>query len=162
MKGVLMATKCGALMRNNFWLGLVVLLVGSWALAAPAPKDAPKTSDPLVGQWLIEKAVRGGKDSTPPPGSTITFKADGRALIRDGKRGVDEENTYTTDATKTPAEIDVISLDKGVSPFRGIYKIEGDTLIVCVTMEGERPKKFESLAGTEVRLITMTRVKSKN
>jgi uncharacterized protein (TIGR03067 family) len=141
-----------------FSIGLFAALAWSGAHAVPGQKDPPRT-DPLVGEWLIEKAVRGGHDSTPPAGSKITFTADGRALIRDGKRGKDEPNTYTTDPKKDPPEIDIRPRGKTETSFRGIYKLEGDSLIMCVTVEGDRPKQFESPDASEVRLITMRRTK---
>jgi uncharacterized protein (TIGR03067 family) len=128
------------------------------AHAAPRPKDPPP-ADPLVGEWLVEKTVRGGRDSTPPPGSKITFTADGRALIRDGKRMKDEPNTFTADPRKDPPEVDIrpaVGADAGL---RGIFKVDGDVLVVCVTPEGDRPKRFESPDGSEVRLLTLRRAK---
>jgi len=140
-------------------LGIALLAAFAWsgAQAAPGPKDPP--ADPLVGEWLCEKAVLGGRDSTPPPGSKITFTADGRALVRDGKRGKDEPNTYTSDPKKDPPEIDIRPAGGTDTGFRGIYKIEGDILVVCVTVRGDRPKRFESPEDSEVRLITMRRAK---
>jgi uncharacterized protein (TIGR03067 family) len=69
----------------------------------------------------------------------------------------DEEHTYIRDAKKDPAEIDIRRAGEKAPELWGIYKIEGDTLIVCVTDEGERPKRFESPEGSTIRLITCKR-----
>ena len=58
------------------------------------------------------------------------------------------------------AEIDIFppATEKGPN-IVGIYKFEKDTLIICITMGGDRPKKFESPEGSETMLITLQRVK---
>jgi uncharacterized protein (TIGR03067 family) len=131
------------------------------AVAAPAAKDAPKKEPPsLVGEWAAESGVQGGKPDNPPPGTTITFTADGKAIMKEGKRERGEDATYKSDPKKNPSEIDLMppSADKGPN-ILGIYKIEGDTLTMCISMEGERPKEFASPAGSRVMLITCKRVK---
>ncbi len=106
------------------------------------------------------QAVRDGKPDNPPPGTSITFKADGKILFKDGKRDKTEEGSFKIDAKKSPAEIDITPLatekDRNVV---GIYKFEKDTLILCIAMAGERPKKFESPEGSRIMLITLERAK---
>jgi uncharacterized protein (TIGR03067 family) len=132
------------------------------ALVVGAPaKDAPKTDAPsLVGEWTPTQAVRGGKPDNPPAGTTITFTADGKVLLKEGNAAKPEEGTYKIDARKDPAEIDIVPPEKDKSPpVIGIYKLEKDTLVICVIMGTDRPKKFESPEGTEIMLITLQRVK---
>jgi hypothetical protein len=42
---------------------------------------------------------------------------------------------------------------------KGIYKIDGDTLTMCLSPTGERPAKFESTAGGQTILMTFKRMK---
>jgi len=129
-------------------------------VAAPAKKEEPKKDAPtLVGEWYPESAVRGGKLDNPPPGTSITFTADGKCLLKEGKREKVEEGTYKFDAKKDPAEIDISPPNAGGQAVSGIYKFEKDTLILCIVMGGERPKKFEAPDGSEVMLITLKKVK---
>jgi uncharacterized protein (TIGR03067 family) len=138
------------------------LLVGlALVVGAPAKKDAPPKDPPtLIGEWIGESGVRGGKPENPPPGTTLTFLADGKLRFKEGKDGKSEEGAYNADAKKSPSEIDITPPEaaKGET-LLGIYKIEGDTLTLCFAMGGERPKEFAAPAGSEVMLVTCKRVK---
>jgi len=139
----------------------VVLIGLALSLSAPAAKEAPKKDAPsLVGEWVPTQAVRGGKPDLPPAGTSITFNADGKILLKEGMRDKAEEGTYKIDAKKDPAEIDIVSPAKGKdAPVLGIYKFEKDTLVLCIVMGTDRPTKFESPEGSEVMLITLQRAK---
>jgi uncharacterized protein (TIGR03067 family) len=139
-----------------------VVVIGLAAvLGAPGPKDDPKKDAPsLVGEWVPTTALRGGKPDMPPAGTSITFTADGKLLLKEGNQAKAEEGTYKTDPKKDPAEIDLVPPDKEKGPpVIGIYKFEKDTLVLCVIMGTDRPKKFESPDGSEIMLITLQRVK---
>lgn len=137
-----------------------VLIGLALSLSAPATKDAPKKETPsLVGEWIPTQAVRGGKPDVPPPGTSLTFKADGKMIMKEGKRERKDEGTYKAYAKKDPAEIDISPPGGGEEKILGIYKFEKNTLILCIAREGERPKKFESPDGTQTMLITLERAK---
>jgi uncharacterized protein (TIGR03067 family) len=139
-----------------------VVMIGLAAvLGAPGPKDDPKKDAPsLIGEWVPTMALRGGKPDMPPAGTSITFTAEGKLLLKEGNQAKAEEGTYKTDPKKDPAEIDLVppQTEKG-PPASGIYKFEKDTLILCIAMGTDRPKKFESPEGSEIMLITLSRVK---
>jgi uncharacterized protein (TIGR03067 family) len=131
------------------------------ALAAPAGKDLPKKDPPsLIGEWVGETGIRGGTPHNPPPGTTITFTKDGKMIMKEGGHDKTMEGTYTADPKKDTPEIS-ISLAPAAkdATLVGIYRIEGDTLTLCFSMGGDRPKAFESPAGTQVMLITCKRAK---
>jgi uncharacterized protein (TIGR03067 family) len=137
------------------------IVIGLAVVVGAPAKEAPKKDAPsLVGEWAPTEAVRGGKPDMPPPGTSITFTADGKVIMREGNRDKAEEGTYKIDAKKDPAEIDISPPEKEKGPpVIGIYKFEKDTLIMCVIMGTDRPKTFESPGGSEVMLITLQRVK---
>ena len=142
------------------------VLVGlALVVGAPGAKDPPKKEVSIVGEWVGEKAVAGGKEKPVPEGGvTMTLTADGKFIVREGKREQAEQGTYKTDTKKDPAEIDIMppSEKAGRGTIRGIFKIEGDTLTLCFTGgkdDGDRPAKFESPEGSQVMLMTLKRAK---
>jgi len=141
-------------MNAAFVFGVVL------ALGAPE-KDAPKKEAlTIVGEWDGEKAVRGGKERPVPDGGIkVTFMADGKMLFKEGNKD-EETGSYKVDAKKNPGEID-ISPPKEDGTLKGIFKIEGDTLTICLADKdaAERPTKFESPEGTNVMLVTLKRIK---
>jgi len=63
--------------------------------------------------------------------------------------------TYTTDASKTPHEID---LESGPKKVLAIFAIDGDTLKICGAEGSDsRPTKFETPEGSRVALMTLKR-----
>src|SRR5947209_7994926 len=142
-------------MTTSLLIGLAIVV------GAPAKKEAPAKEPPsIVGEWVGESGVRGGKPDNPPAGTSITFTADGKVLFKEGADKKAEEGTYKIDAKKTPAELDIVpSLGDKAPTLVGIYKIEGDTLSMCIAMGGDRPKEFAAPAGSEVMLVTCKRAK---
>jgi uncharacterized protein (TIGR03067 family) len=139
-----------------------VLTALALAVGAPQAKDAKRDPPGLVGEWAVESAVIGGKRDDPPPGTTWEFTADGKSVLsvpggKDGAAG-----TYTTDAKKDPAWVDISAGPKG-TPMKGVYKRDGETLTLCLALDrdGERPTAFESKVGAKVILITLTKAKKK-
>ena len=67
------------------------------------------------------------------------------------------------DATREPATIDVIP-DGGPNRgerILGIYKIDGETLTICMAVAGQpRPKAFKAEKGSGCTLQTFTHEKS--
>ena len=139
------------------------LLVGlAVTVGAQEKKDPPAKDSPIVGEWVGEKAVAGGKERPVPEGGIkFTFAADGKLTVSEGKKEKADTGTYKTDAKKTPAEIDIIPpADKNEPNVEGIYKVDGDMLTLCFSRgKGNRPTKFESPDGSETIVITLKRVK---
>jgi uncharacterized protein (TIGR03067 family) len=142
--------------------GLFILAI---TVAAPAVKEPPKADPmPLVGEWAGEKAEAAGMPLPIPPGGvTMEFKTDGKLIIREGAKPA-EEATYNTDPKKDPNEIDITPPAAGgkLGPWAGIYKIAGDTLTLCLSIDGKRPSKFESTAGSATMLMTFKRARKKD
>jgi uncharacterized protein (TIGR03067 family) len=142
-----------------------VLLGLALTLGAPATKDAPKKDPPtIVGEWVGEKAITGGKEKPVPDGGiSFNFTDDGKLVVKEGTRGDAasyKTGSYKIDAKKNPAEIDIIPPpDKKEPTIQGIFKIEGDTLTICIGHDTARPTKFESAEGAKTMLMILKRAK---
>lgn len=135
------------------------VLVLVLAISAPAAKDPPKKDAPtIVGLWIAESGIKGGKPDKNPTGATLEFTADGKVVLKE--MGRDITGTYTTDAKKDPAELDMTLSAGGMTiTMPAIFKIDKDTLTLCLVPEGDRPKKFESAEGSVTMLLTLKRSK---
>jgi uncharacterized protein (TIGR03067 family) len=139
----------------------LVLAVG---LAAPGPKDAPKKADPpaIAGEWECVQCIAGGQMFPAEEVKQISFEFTGDGKFR-GRFGPQEipDGTYTTDLAKDPAEIDY-GTPTIAKKNHGIYKFDKDMFILCAAEGGgDRPKTFDSPAGSGIMLLTFRRVEKK-
>ena len=146
---------------------LNTLLIGAaLVLAAPAPKEAPKTAAKLEGTWLLTDAVgEKGKEDAVKENVRFVF-ADGNVTILTARVKGDrtESATYTADLTKKPATIDIKPNMKGQKEIviKGIVEVSGDTLKLCFGRDGtDRPTEFKGDVEKRVQLMTFKRVEEK-
>jgi uncharacterized protein (TIGR03067 family) len=130
------------------------LLLVAATLAAPGPKEAPS----LVGTWALQYSITGGKNDDQPAGVTWAFTADGKSVITGPEGQPGGEGTFTTNPKASPAEFDVVDGPKA-KRIVGIYKVEADTLTLCIAREANRPTKFEAPAGAVASVVVLKRVK---
>ena len=136
------------------------LLIGlALVVAAPAPKEVPKKDAPtLVGMWVVESGIKGGKQDKASGPGTLELTADGKMVLKENGRDI--EGTYTIEGKKDPAEVDLVLAAGGMSvSLLGIFKLEKDTLTLCLVFMGERPKTFASPDGSMTILLTLKRAK---
>ena len=84
-------------------------------------------------------------------------------MLRTVKDGRDEPmQTYEVNSTAKPAELDWYDEDGTLR--RAIWKVDGDTLIICNnTLPGEaRPTEFASPIGSCWFVLTYKRIKKKD
>jgi len=134
-------------------------------IGAPLTKDSPKKETSLVGEWVAQKATTDGEERPPSKAEAVfEFTADGKVIVREGKKQPDPAD-YKADPKKDPAEIDVTppaGAAAAAAVMKGIYKIDGDTLTICLGRGGERPTKFESPKGSNVMLLVLKRAKKQD
>lgn len=127
---------------------VLVVMTTPLLLAAEADDDVRKELKTLEGKWKTVAGEAAGtpfpKDGIPP--FTIVIGADGKSTGQTLQS--DFRFTITVNPKKYPKTIDNFHESgdqKGKKQF-GIYKVEGDKFIVCMTppdsMEADRPKDF--------------------
>jgi uncharacterized protein (TIGR03067 family) len=136
-----------------------VFLVPILSLAALPPDDAPAKKDlaPLQGVWkLVWFGQDGDSGDAPPPVKRWVIKGDKVHY------GGEELATLTIDATTTPPTIDLAFLNPK-KVLEGIYKLEKDTLTLCVNRQTdgakERPLQFSTEGKPDLRLLVFARDK---
>lgn len=149
-------------MKTAFALSF--LLVTSGVLAAVDNESAAREWKALAGSWKLASVQEGG-ETVPKadlPAISFILKPDGTADVRtpDGEF----QTRSVIDSSKTPKTLDIEYLGgplKGQKQF-GIYKIDGDRLIVFSTLPGakpdQRPREFDAKTA-KGRLIVWQRSK---
>jgi uncharacterized protein (TIGR03067 family) len=140
------------------------MLVGlALAVAAPGLKNPPPGDPPIEGDWRLVEWLQGGTQVPFQDGTGVEFQPDGVRLWRDGPTPP-EARGYKLHPKTKPAAIDLIRPSDGgpTSTFPSIYKVDGDTLVICIgEIGGERPTRFESPKGTGQMLMTFKRIAKK-
>src|SRR5262245_42964237 len=128
--------------------------------AAPALKDPPPKSAAIEGEWTIETALVGGKPDEAiqlNPIDKIVITSNRWTVIGGGKPTY--ETSFRLDPRQNPAQLDFGSPGQDGVTTGAIFKLNGDSLVICYVLEGERPAKFECPSGSSVRMITLKRLK---
>jgi uncharacterized protein (TIGR03067 family) len=143
---------------GKHFIGLLAVVVLT-ALSS-ADEDAIKSEmKHFEGTWQLVSATKDGKETPKDVVKKI------RVVIRGNKHSVylgDEivakEIQFTIDPKKNP-KTTTDKLPDG-KEIKGIYKLDGDTLISCVAGAGkDRPCEFVSMPGSGHTLRTFKRVK---
>src|SRR5947209_9748874 len=125
-------------------------------------KEAAKRDLQLLqGAWRVE-AVETNGEKTPAADlkeRTLFIGADA-FLVKDGK-SILQAAKLRLDPTKTPPSVNATILQgaKKGDVMLGIYELKGDTLRVCLDMDGQnRPKEFRTEAKSGLTLVVCKRI----
>jgi RNA polymerase sigma factor (sigma-70 family) len=155
---------------------LAVVFTGTVSVAR-LPADDPKTPQPaarprakpftdldrLRDDWVFESAEAIGGSNGIHQGwrSVVTFA--GEYVTVSKYLGLDYSTKYTIDETKSPKQFDLTinELAKKVLKFqdgtiKGIYKIDGDTLEMCLAGSPDAPRPTEFTAGPGLNQFRFT------
>jgi uncharacterized protein (TIGR03067 family) len=140
----------------------VFLVLLSFADAAKAGLDKAELKK-LQGKWYVTRMEHGGK-ATPAKQLTelLLEVSDGKMTTREGAAVKEEDAVVALDPRAKPAAIDlkVTSGPDAGKVVKGIYKLEGDALTVCVAEPGkERPAAFAAKEGTGLTLMAFRKAK---
>src|SRR5262245_21493419 len=148
-------------MKGNLWAisVLSVVLVVVPALLTAEDKKEPKSptdKERLQGTWKVISLEVNGNLEKSDIGKTLTY--DGEKVL---PQGLEEAKiTLRLNPNETPKEFDL--LVDGKLLFKGIYKLDGDTLTACYPDSDdarERPKEFSGAAGRKQVLLTAKKSK---
>src|SRR5262249_20176753 len=138
----------------------VALVPLVWALAASVQPAAKGKSDRdlLQGSWQIVELEMGGKKAEGPEGEQIKKQ---KLVVKGTTMKIKFASEFTLDEKKNPRQID-LEVKEGpaleVGTWRGIYKLKGDDLQICISLPGgARPKGFTTEAGGQSTLLTLKR-----
>ena len=148
-----------------------ILLASVLFMIAGTERDAPGGDAPILGKWRVVQAVFYGEDAPESRGKVYEFREGGRMLVWRLGEISPQEGSYWLDRKQTPHHIDIETFEDrpevgGPGPRRGIFRIQGDVLIVCVTGESGndddfRPEDFSSVEGSRAIRYTMKRIPKK-
>jgi uncharacterized protein (TIGR03067 family) len=137
---------------------LAILLLHS----ALRGQDKPPTDlDRLQGTWVPSSAVLDGAEAPADLLKDRQWVIAGNQLSELNKERRERRATLVVDGTKKPAAFDMAYIDgdaKGLMG-RAIYKLDGDSLTVCMALPGERPTEFASKRGSGLALLVFKRAK---
>lgn len=138
------------------WIAVALLLGPD----KPLPDAVERELLRHQGTWVVTRAVFDGQESDPEIVRTIQRVVEGDHVVwrRDGQAFAGAR--IELDPSANPPAIDVLP-DGGPSRGRrvlGIYKIEGETLTLCMAAPDQpRPDVFEAAAGSGRSLMTFRR-----
>jgi uncharacterized protein (TIGR03067 family) len=132
-------------------------------ISAPALKEPPKKPHDLTGEWVMESTTIAGT-TRPSTGLELVyeFTKEDKWLIRRADKELPAANRgYKADPKAETPTIDLMTdITRPEMTRHGIYKVEGDTLTICVaTTKQPRPTKFESTAGDRNMVYVLKRKK---
>ena len=134
--------------------GALVLAVTSYASQGEAERADLKD---LQGKWEVVAHFLDGKPLTGQGKYSVWTISKDKVLYGPGR-----EDTIRLDATKSPKQLDLDSLEDG-KVRKGppaIYALDRDTLILCVgVVGGTRPADFETKGRAGHRILVLRRVK---
>ncbi len=139
---------------------LVVIAVPFLLSANVQSKDADESAagaKKIEGKWTVDRYEFSGRKSTRPlsdPHDVIS----GNKWIRPNRR---TQYTFKLESKKKPKWIDLSAKRLGDKVLKGIYLLEGDTLMFCYAYDPQlpRPTKFETISGDRCYLYVLKRVK---
>jgi uncharacterized protein (TIGR03067 family) len=148
-------------MFNRVVVGAVVILLAVGPVGADSPKDEDEfravSWAGLEGRWLVVSCVEQGNRHPGKEVGEWAYHFQGDQLTALAQGVVMERWAYRAVPGPRLSELDWTS---GGETLRGICRLEGDTLTLCMGYQGKaRPTKFESGQSSDCFLLVLKRQK---
>jgi uncharacterized protein (TIGR03067 family) len=143
----------------RLWCAALVILVGASSALGEDEKLTPDEMA-LQGTWtLVTREADGKKEKAGPNPKTWVFAK--QSLTINDRPGLSGRYAFLLSEKASPKEM-ILSRVVGGKNVRleAIYKLNGDTLVVCIASQGI-PEKFEAPKGSLDELLTFQRDKPK-
>lgn len=145
---------------------LLTLAVALTALEDPKPTGVDRTSiAKFQGRWALHKSEHGGKTLPAKEVAAVSLEVAGvQMIVRENGETKEESALTLLEAKGKPATLDtkITSGPDKDKMVRGIWKLEGDLLTICVAEPGKnRPEQFSGKEGTGHTLLVFERQKKK-
>jgi uncharacterized protein (TIGR03067 family) len=127
-----------------------------FAVSVSFAKAADK--DSLQGSWNVESATHAGEAMPVEVRGKMTLEFKGDKVVAHSPNRPEDPAEFVLDSSKSPKTI-TIKPPKGEKELHGIYKLDGDSLTICMTEGSELPTKFESPKGSQIALLVLKREK---
>lgn len=143
---------------RRFAFTLMLFGLGLVAMAQQPAANKKTDLDLIQGSWLVFALESGGKQQSEKSfkGNTFTFsktKGVNTAVLQE-RAYSPAEFAFQLDPTKNPKTIDLTARGNTA---HGIYKLNGDDLMICVSLGGLRPKDFATRPGGDTETFTLKR-----
>lgn len=141
---------------------LLVCLLSIHAGANQQGDNSAKDLQALQGDWKLTAGQHAGQILPPTVVASFTMSVKDK-LYEFRTNEETERGTITLDASRKPAQIDILISDgsyKGQKQL-GIYELTGNKVKFCVTLpdDRKRPEKFESTAANKCMIFEFEQVK---
>ncbi|MBA2226976.1 TIGR03067 domain-containing protein [Thermogemmata fonticola] len=136
------------------WILMSLAAVGTDPARSQVPPLPSGDAQAILGIWEVTALEISGRPESDKNyrWTTFVFTAD-KLVLREGFNPP-VEFTYVLDPSATPKTIDLTV--RGHTA-RGIYKLEGDELVLCLSMGGPRPTSFSTRGRNDTEMFTLRR-----
>jgi uncharacterized protein (TIGR03067 family) len=128
--------------------------------AAESAKDNKAELEKLHGKWEVVSVVERGKEdeTLPQRGLVFAFENDSLTITSASKGSATEKGSIRLDSSTNPKLLDFEKTSKGPDGhnrvMEGDYTFDGDLLLWCFNLDGNRPAKAKRPAAVESKAET--------